>query len=142
MENALLAPAAGSGIGKMLADSLLATPGFVQLLTDVAVRGLNATTPPRWDKESESWTDAPDFRVQIQTLALLLSHMEGEPIKRVIHQHLGGDGGKADPLAALQDSPALRAAVERTLEKAKWKESGRSGKGKNAKQAEVVLEVD
>ncbi len=135
-----LAPAAGSGIGKQLADELLARPGFVQLLADVAENGLKAMTPRRWDKDTETWIQDPDSRVQIQTLALLLAHMEGEPIKRIIHQHLGG-AGQVDPLAALQESPALREAAGRLLEKASWRTSGRQ-KHKAPKVAESALEVE
>ncbi len=115
-----LAPAAGAGIGKLLADALLKQPNFVETLTGVAMRGLEARTVPRWDMAAKEWTDAPDYKTQIQTLALLLAHMEGEPIKRVIHQHLGGTGA-VDPLAALQASPALREAARRILDKSEFR---------------------
>ncbi len=141
----ILAPAAGAGIGKLLADALLAQPDFVAELVAVARRGLRAQTPRRWDKDTEDWIQDDDYRVQVQTMALLLAHMEGEPIKRVIHQHLGGNG-TVDPLAALQESPALRDAARALLEKAEWRQSGRgnpTGRKKHDRQAaETVTEIE
>ena len=46
--------------------------------------------------------------------------MEGDPVKRIIHQHLGG-AGAVDPLAALRESPELRQAAKRMLEKAEFR---------------------
>ena len=90
-----------------------------------------------WDKNSGGIISEPDHRVQIQALALLLAHMEGEPVKRIIHQHLGGDG-QIDLGAALRDSPALQAAIERQLENARFKDRKR---GKPApKPAELIVE--
>lgn len=138
-EFSTLAPASGVGVGKMLADALLSRPGFITLMADVAENGLKATTPRRWDKNADDWVSDPDFRVQTQTLFMLIAHMEGEPIKRIIHQHLGA-GGKLDPLAILQESPATREALERLLQKSKWRDSGRNGK--EAKAAEpATLDV-
>lgn len=122
-ESLQLAPAAGAGIGKLLAQSLLSDPEFLPLMKAAAIGGLKASRS-YWDKATGGSITEPDFRVQIQTVALLLAHMEGEPIKRVIHQHLSGEG-PLDPLAAIRESPALQAAVERTLEKARWRQSGR-----------------
>ncbi len=134
-----LAPAAGSGIGKMLADALLATEGFADLMADVVRRGLVAQTR-RWDPAAKDWCVEPDMRAQLQTLTLVLAHMEGEPIKRVIHQHIG-NGGSIDPLAALQDSQALRDAARRLLEKSEFR-TRNVGKGKRGKAGEAdVVEV-
>ncbi len=146
MENQItLAPGAGQGIGKLLFDALIADAGFLRDLAEAARGGLRAETPPRWDKGANGgeggWTSAPDYRVRVQTLFGLLAQAEGDPIKRVIHQRLGGDGAGIDPLGALRDSPALQAAVERTLEKAKWRTSGNQA-GKRPKKAEPVLEVE
>lgn len=130
-----LAPAAGSGIGKLLADALLKSPDFVDEMRDVILRGLRAEMPSRWDPASKQWAEAqPDCRTQIQTLSLVLAHMEGEPIKRIIHQHIG-DGKAVDPLAALQESPALRDAARRLLEKSEFRTRH------TKKAAETVLDV-
>jgi hypothetical protein len=88
------------------------------------------------------WLVEPDMRTQSAMFFGLLAHMEGEPIKRIIHQHLGGEGGVVDPLAALKDSPALQAAVERTLEKAKWRTSGHQAHKRPAKTVAAEVEVD
>lgn len=122
-----LAPAAGSGLGKLLADSLLADPEFVPLMRKTALECLQAMAPRRWDKESGGWVADPDMRTRAQMFFGLLAHMEGEPVKRIIHQHLGGTG-KLDLRGALQDSPELAAAVAAELEKAQWRKSGRTRK--------------
>lgn len=122
-KNLVLAPAAGAGIGKMLADALLAKSGFLDEMVEAASGGLTATSR-RWDRDSDGWIVEPDFKTRLAALALLLAHMEGEPIKRIIHQHLGGEG-RIDPQTALQDSPELQAALERALTNAKWRHSGK-----------------
>jgi hypothetical protein len=131
-----LAPAAGAGIGKMLADALLASPGFLELMQQTAIDGLNAMTGSRWDKTAGEFVRDPDYRTRAQMFFGLLAHMEGEPVKRIIHQHLGNGAG-FDPLAALQGSPALREAARQLLAKSEWRQSGR-----NAKQAESAEPVD
>ncbi len=134
--NLSLAPAAGSGIGKLLAEKLLSRPDFVEHMVDAVMNGLTATRS-FWvkgaDGKSELVTEA-DSKVQLQAFALVLAHMEGEPIKRIIHEHIDA---KVDPLAVLHDSPSTVEAMERLLAKAKWRDSGR-----NTKKAEpAVLDV-
>ncbi len=139
-----LAPAAGAGIGKIIADKLLSDPEFIPLMIEAVTNGLRATrteyTGHGKDREAEQ---VPDFKTQLQAFALLLAHMEGEPIKRVIHQHLGGTGS-VDPLAALQDSPALRDAARRMLAKAEWRTNPgeRSKAHAAAKRAQQVTEAE
>ncbi len=124
-----LAPAAGAGIGKLLAEKLLADPEFVPLMLAAAKNGLKASRS-FWAKTGANGggeiISEPDARTQVQTFALLLAHMEGEPIKRVIHQYLGGGGDAIDPLAALQASPELLAAAQTMIEKARWRHEGQA----------------
>jgi hypothetical protein len=134
-----LAPAAGAGVGKLLADRLLGRPDFLDTMEAVAARALSATAR-RWDPGAKEWIVEPDMRTQSGMFFGLLAHMEGEPIKRIIHQHLGGNGS-VDPLAALQESPALRDAARRLLEKADWRTSGHQ-EHKRPKAAQPVLEVE
>lgn len=116
-----LAPAAGAGIGKILAEQLLADPEFIPLMLAAVKNGLKASRSfYRGKGEAAELITEADSRTQIQTFALLMAHMEGDPVKRVIHQHLGG-GGNVDPLAALQESPELRAAARRLLDKAEFR---------------------
>ncbi len=129
-----LAPAAGAGIGKMLADILLADAEFVPLMCKVARECLKAHTH-RWIAEEKRTVEVPDYKIQAQMFFGLLAHMEGEPIKRVIHQHLGAAG--IDPTAALQESPALLAAVEREVQKAKWRHSGTQAHKRPQKKVEA-----
>lgn len=123
-----LAPAAGAGIGKLLADCLLADPTFVTDLVAAFRNGLKATRS--FYVKDEGMHSEPDAKTQLQAAALVLAHMEGEPVKRIIHQHLGA-GGQLDIMGALRESPALLAAAEREIEKAKWKG------GKKAKKVEA-----
>lgn len=132
-ETLTLAPASGAGVGKILADRLLSNSDFIPALEAAMMGGLKATRS-FWSKEAGMVTE-PDFRVQVQTAALLLAHMEGEPVKRIIHQHLG-TGGKLDVGGALQDSPELAAAVEKELQKARWRTSGHQPHKKPRKAAE------
>jgi hypothetical protein len=142
-ESLSLAPAAGAGIGKILADRLLADPEFIPAMHDAVMGGLKATRSYWTGKgETAQLVTEPDSKVQLQAFALCLAHMEGEPIKRVIHQHLGGSG-EADPLAALRESPALRDAAKRLLEKAEWRTSGHqaSKRPKKADPASIDVEL-
>ena len=134
-QNLTLAPAAGGGIGKKIADALLADPDFVGLMVDAMRNGLKATRS-FWVKDEGLHTE-PDFKVQLQAAALIMAHMEGEPVKRIIHQHLGAAG--PDIGAALRESPELQAALQRELEKAQWRHSGRQAhkRPKKAEPAEV-----
>lgn len=136
-ETMSLAPAAGAGIGKLLADRLLADPTFIDAMVDAVMNGLRATRS-FWVKgdggKGELQTE-PDSKTQLQAFSLVLAHMEGEPIKRVIHQHLGG-GAQLDVLGALRESPALQEAMERELAKAKWKG------GKKPKKVEAPAGIE
>lgn len=138
-EQLSLTPASGSGLGKVLFEALLADPNFLPLMTSAAVGGLTACFPKRWDKELDDWGEPePDYKTRVQTFLALWAQAEGEPVKRTIHQHITA-GGTLDELAAMKDSPAMVAALEKTL--AKFKASQR--KPGTPKQAEPVsLEVD
>lgn len=132
----ILAPGAGSGIGKQIADDLLARPGFVKALADTLERGLSAKRS-HWVSTAKGegyWEEEEDTRSQLQAAFGILAHMEGEPVKRIIHQHLGG-AGVVDPLAALQDSEVLRDAARRLLSKA----DGRARRAAPAEQPAVEV---
>ncbi len=138
-EIASLAPAAGHGIGKILADRLLADPTFVDSMVNAVLNGLKATRS-YWTGKGETAeliTEA-DSKTQLQAFALVLAHMEGEPIKRVIHQHLG-NGSEVDPLTALQESPALRDAARALLDKV---DTSGGKKRKKLAAAETVTEIE
>ena len=113
-----LAPGAGAGIGKAIADELLKQPGFIDLMRQTAIEGLKAANK-RWNIATKQMDVEPDWKVRAQWFFGLLAQMEGDPIKRIVHQHLGT--GAIDPVGAMQDSPALVAAVERALENAKFR---------------------
>lgn len=87
----------------------------------VAKDGLRAMGFRRFDKASGEWVSDPDMKVRTATFFGLLAHMEGEPIKRIVHQHLGGAVSESDLVDVLRDSPALLAAVERKIENAKFR---------------------
>ncbi len=134
-----LAPAAGGGIGKAVAQRLLARPDFLQLMEDAAVCGLTANLAPRWDAQGKCWgPEMPDAKTRVTTWLGILAHMEGDPIKRIIHQHTG-DGGKLDLRGALKESPELREAVRAELEKGDWRTNGHQAH-KRPKKAPAVVE--
>jgi hypothetical protein len=117
----------------MLADELLKDPEFVPLMRSVALGCLRAVTH-RFIMERKETIEVPDFKIQAQMFFGLMAHMEGEPVKRIIHQHLGA-GGKLDLGSALQESPELAQAVEKELQKAKWRTSGHQAHKRPAKAA-------
>ncbi len=136
-EELSLAPAAGAGIGKKLADYLLAQPGFIEDMGQVICRAIKAKTR-HWDREAREFVIEDDCKTQLQAFALTVAHMEGEPVKRIIHQHLGA-GGQLDIMGALRESPALLAAAKAEIEKAEFRD--RHKKAKQAKPADAPLDV-
>lgn len=131
-----LAPAAGSGIGAKLANALLADPDFLPAMVQAAQDGLHATRS-FYDKGAGGVVTEPDFRVRIQTLALLLAHMEGEPIKRVIHEFRKGG---VDPTEALS-SPAAIEAAERMIAGAKAHARKTASQAKRVEPVTVDMEA-
>ncbi len=119
-ESNTLAPAAGAGIGKDVAGKLLDRADFVGKMEAAAMDGLTAMTARRWDPEAKKWIQDPDYKTRVHTFFGLLAQMEGEPVKRVIHEHVNKRVGRADMVQQLRDSPELLAAVEREIEKAKF----------------------
>lgn len=133
----VLAPAAGSGVGKVIADSLIKQPDFLADMIQSARDGLRAMSPRRWDKDTETWIQDPDYRVRVQTFFGLLAHMEGDPVKRIIHEVRKGAGGSPDELLA--ESPAAIEAAKRIVAGA---EARRRKAGlKKAEPVEVDVEA-
>lgn len=116
-ETLALAPAAGAGIGRLIAQELLSRPEFIRDIADAFKNGLNAKTRI-FNIVTKKWDEFPDARVQIHAAVAILSHFEGDPVKRVIHQHLGTDGENFDPVKAVRASPALAEAMQRVLRNA------------------------
>jgi hypothetical protein len=117
-EQLSLAPAAGTGIGKIIADRLVADQEFVDALINAFIDGLHATSQ-LYSKEAKDWVPVIDYKTRVTTAMAILAHMEGEPVKRIIHQHLGAPGGAGEALLdELAGSAALREAMRRTLAKA------------------------
>jgi hypothetical protein len=134
-----LSPAAGVGIGRLLADKLCADPDFVPAMLEAAKGALKADRTV-WEKGpggvNTSTTEA-DHKTRLQAFALLLAHMEGEPIRRQVVQHLGL-GETVDPEAALQASPALRKAAQHLIDRANAAEKRASGR--KSGPAELVID--
>ena len=127
-----LAPAAGSGIGKELADRLLKRDDFISAMETAAMEGLKAVHPRRWDPASKSWGEPePDHKTRIATLFGLLAQMEGEPVKRILH--IGTVGSPVDPMQAMQESPALLRGMQHLVNKAQFRT-------RHTKPAEVTIE--
>lgn len=138
-ETLALAPAAGAGVGKAIADYLLSQPHFIEDMGQVILRAIKAKTR-HWDREAREFILEEDCKTQLAAFFGCVAHMEGEPVKRIIHQFLGGQG-RVDPLAALRESPALREAAADMLRKADWRTSGRQ-EHKRPKKAEPVVDGD
>src|SRR5216683_1474030 len=116
METVTLAPAAGAGIGKQIADLLLADPEFLPAMVG-ALKGALSAESGFYCKATGMIEYAVDHKTRLNAVLATLAHMEGEPFKRIIHQHLGA-GGALDIVGTLRESPAVVAALEREMEKA------------------------
>lgn len=125
-----LAPAAGAGIGKVIAERLTRDPEFVPAMIEAAMGGLRAERTV-WEKSSDGKsnvsTTEPDHKTRIATFFGLLAHMEGEPIKRQIVQHIGADGSPLNPEAALTESPALLRAARHLVAKVEAQQRRKNG---------------
>ncbi len=126
-----LAPGAGAGIGKEIAKTLLAREGFIQRMADALDNALTATRRT-WDSGAKQWVEEPDTRSQLQACFGVLAHMEGEPIKRVIHEVR-----KSIDASEALSSPAAIEAAERMIAGAKAK-LRRAGVKTGPKRAEPV----
>ena len=135
-ESIILAPAAGTGIGKLVFDALLAEKDFIPLMVGAAMGGLKATTS-FYNPATREVIEKVDFKTRLNAWLALTAHAEGEPVKRIIHQHLTGPGGP-DLGAALRDSPELQEALARELQKAQWRTSGQQKHKRPVKKAETV----
>jgi hypothetical protein len=114
-----LAPAAGQGIGRKLADLLLADPKFIDLLGAAFLDALQAEQF-FYDKHGKEWHGEPDYKTRLGAALGILAQMEGEPVKRIIHQHLGNPTLAAEEALeeAAEASPALRRRLERLVQRA------------------------
>lgn len=134
-QQATLTPASGTGLGKVLFEALLGNPDFLPSMVAAAMGGLTAVYARRWDKHSDDWGDPePDHKTRVQTFLALWAQAEGEPIKRMVHQHLGA-AGALDPEAMLASSPAARDAMRAMIERIESKT------GREPKRAAEPLEV-
>jgi hypothetical protein len=114
----LLAPASGSGVGKQIAQRLLSRPDWLDLVENALVHALTAQSR-FYDNATKSHVVMQDAKTQLAAVLGIWSHLEGDPIKRVIHERGGSGSSPVEDLeAALANSPALAAAVRRTLAKA------------------------
>lgn len=139
-EQLSLAPAAGSGIGKLVFDALLAEPDFIPLMVQAAMGGLRATTS-FYNPATREVIEKVDFKTRMQAWLALTAHAEGEPVKRIIHQHLNG-AGKLDAGEALRDSPELIEAIKREVQKAEWRTSGPGAHKRPKKVTEAAADGD
>jgi hypothetical protein len=125
-----LAPAAGQGIGRKLADVLLAEPKFIPLLGAAFLDALQAEQF-FYDKHAKEWHGEPDFKTRLAAAMGVLAQMEGEPVKRIIHQHLDASGLAEEALEqAAETSPALRRRLERIVQRAEKAEPKQVGPAK------------
>jgi hypothetical protein len=135
---------AGSGIGKQLAEKLLGRDDFLRLLEEAVVAALQANSQPRWDPNAKAWAPAvPDAKTRLAAVLGLMAQLEGEPVRRIVHQHLGA-GGPLDVREVLRDSPELRDVLSRELANAKGpgersREHFAAKRAAKAKAAEVMV---
>ena len=119
-----LAPAAGSGVGAALAQRFFARPDWLDKLEAGLINALEAQHKI-YDKSAGGVVTYPDGKTQLAAVFGLMAHMEGEPVKRIIHEVRRGRDAES-----LQDelsrSPALREAAREMLEAAEHAAGGPS----------------
>jgi hypothetical protein len=111
-----LAPAAGTGVGSALAQRFFGRPDWLDKLEASLINALGAEHRVYGGKGVGIIT-YPDGKTQLAAVLGLMSHMDGEPVKRIIHEVRRGRDAES-----LQDeltrSPALREAAREMLDAA------------------------
>jgi hypothetical protein len=111
-----MAPAAGAGIGKYIADEVMKR-GMAVKMVDAVERALECQ---RSFRSGQDIITEPDCKTQLAAVIWLTAHMVGEPVKRHLHEHL--IGAEIDVQTALRESPGTMRAMERAIEKAKFRD--------------------
>lgn len=123
------------GLGKQVIASLMAEPDFVGSMRDAILGALGASNE-RWDKATKGFIDVPDYRARLDAWKIIMAYAEGLPLMRILKQELA-TGTQRSLSEDLRESPALLAAVEKELEKAKF----RTRHTKIAQVVSVEIEV-
>lgn len=139
-ETTQLAPAAGSGIGKILAAELVQDPAFIGHLKSAYMDALTAEQF-FYDKGAKEWRGEPDYKTRLAAANSIMAHMEGDPIKRIIHQRMDGPT-PADALETALESPALVDAMELAVQKARNKQRKAARLEKKAEPAAIEPEIE
>lgn len=130
-----LAPGAGTGIGKEVAAALLKREAIAEDMAAALVRALTAKRRT-WCSTSKMHIEEDDTRSQLQAVFGILAHLEGDPVRRTIHEHV--DGRKIDHMQAVQSSPAMRRAAQHVIDKA----NAADARQRAAKGLPAELEID
>ena len=110
--------ATSANLAAKVIELLMGRPDFVELLANAIFDSLTATTPV-YDKGAQAWTDRADYKARLEAAKLALAYGEGLPLQRIMQQTLLETRG--DLHDALRESPELLKAVEREVEKAKFR---------------------
>ena len=116
--NSALATQNGHGIGSQVIELLLADPDFIPSMKAAIMGGLHANNKV-WAKGAVTADEVEDFKTRLEAAKLALAYGEGLPLQRIMQQTLVETRG--DLHDALRESPQLLAAVEREVEKAKFR---------------------
>lgn len=121
-------------LGKKLVEALTADADFVPLMRETILGALTAST--QHFTKGGGWTPHPDFRVRLDAWKAVMAYAEGLPLVRILKQEIAS-GNQRSLHEDLRESPALLAAVEKELEKAKF----RTRHTKIAQVVSVEIEV-
>jgi hypothetical protein len=113
----VLAPGAGGGIGRKIAERLLSRPDWLDLMETALVNALSAQMR-YYDNATKKHVVMQDAKTQLNAVLGIWSHLEGDPIKRVIHQHFDRAGVDGNLSNLLAESPQLREELAKELAKA------------------------
>ena len=118
-----LAPGAGEGVGRLVADKLTAEPDFAQRMVEAVMVGLVAESRC-YDMGKREMMTYPDCKTRLAAFNAAMAHLVGEPVKRIqVLQVAAGGETDAERMGRLLQSPAVRESLQAALNKAAAGES-------------------
>lgn len=109
-------------IWKDVAAALMRSPGFVDEVAETLRGALSANGKHfvKGEGPGSGWQITPDFRTRLDAVKIILAYAEGMPLQRIFEHKIHET---RDTLAdTLRDSPETLAAVEREIEKARFRQ--------------------
>lgn len=119
---------------QQIAAVLMRDPAFPDLIGRTLVDALKAEGVHfvKGDGPDAGWQRHPDFKCRLEAVKLILAYAEGMPLQRIFEHKI--NESRSSLADALRDDPETLAAVEREVEKAKFRT-------RKKREAENAIEV-